>query len=303
MMVHGVGLLGRTVDLGLKNPRRNCGARPPGGEIERGQAFVHHRVECREVNLFNIQTSGWEVLNRKNLKRKIILAAGAIACLAVCVWATEPWKNADFEKWSAKDVDRILNNSPWAKQITIPYSPYLNGDSPETDQQMKIGKAGDPGGADAQTYHASGTFTLRWNSALTLRRALYREAVLKGMGTDDASQRYLINDEENVDLVLIPTGQTLLPPTEAISLRRETYLELKPSGRKIYAVIAETRMWVDARDSRGYFFAFPQRMKDGAPSIPKDATEISFFTQVGVRKFEAKFKVAEMMMGEGADYF
>jgi hypothetical protein len=303
MMVHGVGLLGRTVDFGLKNPRRNCGPWPPGDEIERGEAFVHHRVECREVKLFNIQTSGWVVFNRKNLKRKIILAAGAIACLAVCVFATEPWKNADFEKWSAKDVDRILNNSPWAKQITIPYAPYLNGDSPEMDERIKIGKASDPGGADGQIYHANGTFTLRWNSALTLRRALYREAVLKGMGTDFASQRYLINDEENIDLVMIPTGQTLLPPTEPITLRRESYLELKPSGRKIYAVIAEERMWVDARDNRGYFFAFPQRMKDGTPSIPKDATEISFFTQVGVRKFEAKFKVAEMMMGEGADYF
>jgi hypothetical protein len=251
----------------------------------------------------NIKTSDREDLKRKNLRRKIALAAGAVACLAVCVFASEPWKNADYEKWSAKDVDRILNNSPWAKQITIPYSPYLNGDSPETDQQIKIGKAGDPSGADSQLYHASGTFTLRWNSALTLRRALYREAVLKGLGTDYASQRYLINDEENIDLVMIPTGQTLLPPTEATGLRRETYLELKPSGRKIYAVIAETRMWVDARDSRGYFFAFPQRLKDETPSIPKDTTEISFFAQLGVRKFEAKFKVAEMMMGEGADYF
>jgi hypothetical protein len=253
--------------------------------------------------LFNARAYDREAFNRHSLRRKIGLVAGAIACFAVCVFATEPWKNADYEKWSSKDVDRILNNSPWAKQITIPYSPYLNGDSPETDQQIKIGKAGDPSGADSQLYHASGTFTLRWNSALTLRRALYREAVLKGMATDDASQRYLINDEENMDLVLIPTGQTLLPPTEAISLRRETYLELKPSGRKIYAVIAETRMWVDARDSRGYFFAFPQRMKDGTPSIPKDVTEILFFTQVGVRKFEAKFKVAEMMMGGEADYF
>lgn len=253
--------------------------------------------------MFKTRTSDREVFSRGNLRRRIIFAAGAIALLAICVFAMEPWKNADYEKWSAKDVDRILNNSPWAKQITIPYSPYSNGDSPETDERMKIGKAGDPSGADAQLYHASGTFILRWNSALTLRRALYREAVLKGMATDDASQRYLINDEENIDLVLIPTGQTLLAPTDAISLRRETYLELKPSGRKIYARIAETRMWVDARDSRGYFFAFPQRMKDGTLSIPKDVTEISFFTQVGVRKFEAKFRVAEMMMGEGADYF
>jgi len=254
--------------------------------------------------VFNLEPSAREIPTQNNLERKAILAVSAFALLAVCVWATEPWKNADFEKWSAKDVDKILNESPWAKQITVPYTPYLNGDSPETDQRVKIGSGRDPSGAaDSQIYRPNGTFTLRWNSALTLRRALYRDAVLRGLGTDYASQRYLINDEENMDLVLIPSGQTLLPPTEAISLRRETYLELKPSGKKINAVVAETRAWVDARDNRGYFFAFPQRQKDGTPTIPKDVTEIVFFTQVGVRKFEAKFKVAEMMMAEGPDYF
>ena len=254
--------------------------------------------------MFNLKTSARENPAENKLARKAILAVTAFALLGICVWASEPWKNADFEKWSAKDVDKSLNESPWAKQITIPYTPYLNGDSPETDQRIKIGSGRDPSRvADSQIYRANGTFTLRWNSALTLRRALYREAVLRGLDTDYASQRYLINDEENMDLVLIPTGQTFLPPTESVSLRRETYLELKPSGKKIYAVIAETRAWVDARDNRGYFFAFPQRQKDGTPTIAKDVTEIVFFTQVGVRKFEAKFKVAEMMMGEGADYF
>jgi hypothetical protein len=260
--------------------------------------------EYREVTVLNLKTSVREIPKRVNLKRKAILAASAFGLLAVCVWATDPWKNPDYEKWLAKDVDKILNNSPWAKQITVPYSPYLNGDSPETDQQIKIGSGRDPSGVAArQIYQPNGTYTLRWNSALTLRRALYREAVLKGLGTDYASQRYLINDEENMDLVMIPTGQTFLPPTEPIALRRETYLELKPSGQKIYTVIAETRSWVDARDTRGYFFAFPQRQKDGTPTIGKDVTEIDFFTQVGVRIFQAKFRPSEMMLGDGADYF
>ena len=254
--------------------------------------------------MFNRKTHVCEIHTRDNLKSKAVSAAITFSLLAVCVWATDPWKNADYEKWSAKDVDKILNSSPWAKIITVPYTPYLNGDSPESDTQIKIGKSGNQNDvADRLLYHPNETYTLRWNSALTLRRALYREAVLKGLGTDYATQRYLINDEENMDLVMIPTGQTFLPPTEPIALRRETYLELKPSGQKIYTVIAETRSWVDAHDHTGYFFAFPQRTKDGKPTIPKDVTEIDFFTQVGVRIFQAKFRPAEMGMGDGADYF
>ena len=71
--------------------------------------------------------SRWQVQIEYLREGSPLGTAGAIALLAICVFATEPWKNADYEKWSAKDVDRILNNSPWAKQITIPYSSYLNG--------------------------------------------------------------------------------------------------------------------------------------------------------------------------------
>ena len=254
--------------------------------------------------MFNDKTSDREVLTHKNLQSRMILAAGVFSLLAVCVWASDPWKNLDYEKWSPKDVDRILNNSPWAKSITIPYSPYLNGDRRETDKQVRIGSGADPSGlADSAIYEPSGTFILRWNSALTLRRALYRDAVLRGVPADDATQKYLINDEENMDLVMIPTGQTHLPPIDGYPLRAESYLELRPSGKKIYAAIAEERAWVDARDTRGFIFSFPQRLKDGTPSIPKDVTEIVFFTKIGVRRFEAKFRAADMMLGAGADYF
>lgn len=260
------------------------------------------QTPAREILRLEVARSG--AFARENLNRKTILVTGAFALLAMCVWASDPWKNSDYEKWSAKDVDKILNNSPWAKSITIPYSPYLNGDRRETDEQIRIGSAANPSGvADSRIYQPSGTFILRWNSALTFRRALYRDAVLRGLGTDDASQKYLINDEDNIDLVMIPTGQTRLPPIDGSNLRAESYLELRPSGKKIYAVIAEERAWVDAQDNRGFLFSFPQRLKDGTPAIPKDATEIVFFTQVGVRRFEAKFRAAEMMLSNGPDYF
>jgi hypothetical protein len=237
------------------------------------------------------------------LPRKAVLASSVFLLLALCVWATDPWKNSDFEKWSSKDVDKILNSSPWAKSITVPFYPYLNGDGRETDDRIRIGSAKDPSSvAESALYQPAGTFILRWNSALTLRRALYREAILHGTPVDDA-RVYLVNDEESMELTLIPTGQTLLPPTEAPTLRQETYLQLQPSGHMLRATLAETRFRLDARGDRGYIFYFPQRLADGSPSIPKNVTEIVFFTQVGVRRFEAKFRPAEMVTTDAADYF
>jgi len=239
------------------------------------------------------------------LLRKAAIAAALSALFAVFIWAaSEPWKNPDFEKWSAKDVDKILNGSPWAKTITIPYYPYLNGDSQESDTHIKIGSASNPHGvADSQIYAPTGTFVLRWNSALTMRRALYREAILHGEDSDFASHRYLINDEDNIELTMIATGQTLLPPTEAINLVEETYLEQLPSGVKIEVMNAEPRSQVDARGDEGYIFYFPQKLKNGAQTLSKDATEIEFHTQVGVRRFDAKFKPADMVGTQGVEFY
>jgi hypothetical protein len=237
-------------------------------------------------------------------RRKATVVVGALAVLAACVSANDPWKNADYEKWTSKEVEKILNNSPWAKGIQVPYYPYLNGDRAESDQHAKIGSASDPSGvADSQLYSPEGTFVLRWNTALTVRRALYREAVLHGEPDDYAARRYLINDEENIELTLIPTGQTLLPPVEPPSLIRETYLRLQPSGRKIPAINAESRSQVDARGSKGYIFYFPQKMADGTFYISRDITEIDFVSEVGVRRFEAKFRPAEMVGVGGADFY
>jgi hypothetical protein len=235
-------------------------------------------------------------------KVKLALVASAFAFIALSIWASEPWKTLDYQKWSLKDVDKILNNSPWAKSITLPYYPYLNGDRPETDQHIKIGSAPDPSGvADSRTYRPESIFTLRWNSALTVRRALYRDAVLRGLSADYAAHRYLIDDEEEIELTMIPIGQTLLPPAEPVTLMKETYLQLQPSGRKIQPSIAEQRPEVDSRGNDGYVFYFPKKMADGSPSIPKDATEINFFTQVGIRRFSIKFRPMEMIGTKGIE--
>jgi hypothetical protein len=44
-------------------------------------------------------------------------------------------------------------------------------------------------------------------------------------------------------------------------------------------------------------------MTDGSDAISKDATEIDFYSEVGVRKFEAKFRPAEMVSMGSVDFY
>lgn len=240
----------------------------------------------------------------KSQRGKTAIGIVGIALVAFCACASDSWKTTPYEKWSAKDVEKILNDSPWAKSITIPYSLLLNGDRPETDERLKIGGASNPNGvADSQIYKPDGIFILRWNSAITVRRALYRDAVAHGIPADYANDRYLKNDPEFMELVMVPVGQTLLPPTEEPTLLRETTLQFQPSGKVVHPTNAQARGQVNSLGQEGYIFDFPKLAADGKSIIPKETTQIEFFTQVGVRRFGAKFKPADMMIHDVLDYY
>jgi hypothetical protein len=241
--------------------------------------------------------------------RKSVFALGLVAALAFSVFASDAWKTKPYEKWTAQEVEKILTDSPWAKAILLPNYPYLNGDSRETDKEIKIGKANDPvedplavPSAHTRIFKPEGTFILRWNSSRTLRRALYRDAVLHGLPADFA-QHYMIDTPDHLQLVLIAVGQTTLPPVEESTLLKATFIQLQPSGEKIYTNHVRVRDSVDAAGDEAYVFDFPVNLGKSSPPLLQNATLVEFFTQVGVRKFNAKFHPAEMVNREGADFF
>ncbi len=242
-------------------------------------------------------------------KSKVVLAAGALALLTVCAWASDPWKSKPYEKWTPKEVQKILNDSPWAKIITLPYDPYLNGDRPEYHDKVQIGRVPhdpveDPvPNAVSKTFKPDATFVLRWNSARTVRRALYRDAVLRAISPAGAARRYLSDDPNVIELVLIAVGQTRLPPAERSTLLQKTYLRLQPSGRQIFPTRVRVRSGVDNLNDEGYIFEFPRKLANGSPAIPQQTAQIDFFLQVGVRIFQAKFRPEEMVGSDGADAY
>lgn len=227
-----------------------------------------------------------------------------VACASAFA-AGHPWENKNYERWTEKEVRQILDNSPWAKPATVPYAPQLNGDRPEFGDSIKIGNADDPRqnplGPSDMANRPNATVLIRWNSSVTIRRALYRDAVLSGISPDAAADQFLKNEPESIEFVMTPTGGTLLPPTEPESLVPETYLELKPSGLRIEAVRARTRDSVDARGTHGYSFDFPRTLKNGERSIEANVTQVDFWCRMGVRLFHSAFKISEMVGADGRD--
>jgi hypothetical protein len=84
------------------------------------------------------------------------------------------WEEPAFPNWSGQFVDRILTNSPWAREVTVPFvfqprsEPFVSG----------FGQIGAPRRTDwppagaASAVRTEMYLTIRWSSALPVRQAL-----------------------------------------------------------------------------------------------------------------------------------
>ena len=72
-----------------------------------------------------------------NFRLTLLIPVSAAALFAA---SDQPWKDVKAAEWSADDTKMILNESPWAKQVT----PIVN---PESNRiQNPLGRGGYPGG-------------------------------------------------------------------------------------------------------------------------------------------------------------
>jgi hypothetical protein len=109
----------------------------------------------------------------------------AVAAVAVC--AGEIWSSKDYTQWSAQEVNRLLTDSPWAKQVSASFS------TPPREEEHPVipppgastaNMGGTRGVADGRWDGGVGRniddsapklpVTIRWDSALPVRQALLR---------------------------------------------------------------------------------------------------------------------------------
>jgi hypothetical protein len=109
----------------------------------------------------------------------------AVAAVVVC--AGEIWSSKDYTRWSAEDVNRLLTDSPWAKQASASFSiPQKEEEHPVIPPPgaSTANMGGTRGVADGRWDGGVGRniddsspklpVTIRWDSALPIRQALLR---------------------------------------------------------------------------------------------------------------------------------
>jgi hypothetical protein len=154
---------------------------------------------------------------RATLLNKLALFA---ALLPAAVWAADPWESKPFQDWTSKDVQKLFNNSPWARQARA-----VIGNVPRAEKsgQPALGDAStnDPGvtkGREPATARpldsAPSDFDLgaqslqqipvivRWQSALPLRQAQMLGKYGDNVAVSPEAQKFL-TDEPAIYVVAI----------------------------------------------------------------------------------------------------
>jgi hypothetical protein len=214
-------------------------------------------------------------------RRSAMLAAmglpAAIGALGAAA-AKEFWDEKFPEDWTAAEIKRVLNDSPWAQNASVKFNGGPGG-------AVGFSRTGAYSPADQVMYNGSnataspGTFhaLVRWASAKAVC------AAEKGT-PDGASQFYMLAMTGDFPDAAKPTdGEAATAPLErAEMLRTYTKLDRKGDG-PIYLdhiqAIAGGEM---------YYFS---RMDPITPSNK----EITFSTKMGPLEFKAKFVLKDMV--------
>ena len=201
----------------------------------------------------------------------IVLLAGAVLA------AADFWEETEFTAWSDKDVEQMMNDSPWAKRLTVRF--------PRTPRESRGGRFGGfrPGTSTPQT-----RLVIQWQSAQPIRQAMVRGRIEQGGTVDPEAQVFL--DQSSPGYVVVVTG---LPGQ---------FGRLTPE-----ALMAEARLERKGKSPIVPVQAHPQRAGRGVAIVyffPKDDAivledkEVEFITEVGDVTIKKKFTLEDMVFND-----
>lgn len=215
----------------------------------------------------------------------------------------------DFMAWSTKEVEKMLTDSPWSHGLSVMTADESLAGRVGGLQGGLIGGKGGAGragggggvGGDGAGNLGGGSFmasphrtelVVRWTSALPVKRALARS---RSSGADDtlpADEQQLLDQEETfyrVAVVGLPPELTMGVGSLS-ELRAATVLRRKKGPSiEVVDIVLEYQ-----RDHLTIEFHFPKTAQ-----ITLDDKEVEFITMLGDNEVKKKFKLKDMVIGEG----
>jgi hypothetical protein len=124
------------------------------------------------------------------LLKKLILCA---VVTPAALWGADVWEAKPFQNWTQKDVQKIFNNSPWARQARA----VIGSTTPAATD-----RGGQPAVGDTSSNDSGVPVIVRWQSALPLRQAQMLGKYGDNVAVSAEAQKFL-TDEPSLYVVAI----------------------------------------------------------------------------------------------------
>ena len=236
---------------------------------------------------------------QSTLTRRCFLTLAAVSPLA----AAEAWEKKSFPDWDTGITHRILTDSPWAKEATVPYEHTpaprkLHSDFQHIELpggfELPTGRTRTPDRSPRQTPEVSMpvrtelNLIARWSSALPVRQALAFERWGRaGIQSEEAGE--FINREETDYVMEVCGFPAIMFSQDPKKLERQ--------------LLKSARLWFkDRRAIRPASVVVPEhgnhmsaevRFPRAEPIRPEDGI-IEFAAEIGQSRLSQRFKPASM---------
>lgn len=239
------------------------------------------------------------------MKARVVCGLGAIVLLASLAAADDPWKDAAYEKWNDKDVQKVLKSSPWGHEIVT-----------NTTQMSKDNKAASKNSTvnqyDQPDQLASEWVQVVWWSSKTARRAVLRKAMLKGAKVpEEQAKKFTETPLEDHVIVVWGDPKTLaaLARLEPADLQKVAYLDSPRLKMHIEPTYAGPVKEGNAPPDK-IQFQFPRKL-NGEDTVTDQDSRLVFMWRLvrnakdkieNAQMFEVVFNPNKMISGGAADY-
>jgi hypothetical protein len=251
------------------------------------------------------------------MMRKLILNC---SLLILCALSVSAQKNKPWTEWTAKEAEKVMNDSAWGQTQTESQNqgPANTSQSQEPASNSAITAVSSPGNSNKELSGKGESgekkdplsvhYFVRFMSAKPIRAAFVRIVELRGAGAEQVAQLRTFVDRDFGDYIVVAvniegndrrkTGPAMqeLMSASLDGFKGTTYLERK-DGKRV--ALMEYRA---PQDAFGAKFIFP-RTVDGKPFIEAESGEVRFATELGKTvKIQRRFKVSDMMYEGKLEY-
>ena len=230
-----------------------------------------------------------------------------VAAVATLAWATDVWKAKPYQQWDQKDVAKIMNDSPWAKTESVDAN-WLSGKMSSNPVMTRQGSSatvgggamGGPSGLGMTPHTQSAKFVARWVSALTMREAMARLAVLDGQLAQATAEKDLAQAPDAYQITLLGEDMTPFSKLDEAAIAKDSYIEMKKSKEKVAPASVKIARSADGSKVMFVVFSFPKTVH-GKPTIGPDEKGIDFACKVKDANLKFHFEPQKMDGKQGRD--